>query len=347
MGYITLPIALIVIPIILAAPWTVVVTDRPWNRLLLCWPLGYFLECALFQFLCVPFTLLGLSFTSLCAAYLALLIGLCGLSLWHCRTLKPLKLPPLRRPSVREAVCAIVALGLIVWQVYRSLRMDRTVMSYDDSYYVAIASDTLAHNALYVYDAYTGLYTPFAINRVLQTSLVFPAFLSWLSGASVVLMEHTILDVYYLLTGYAIYFYMGSVLFKTLEDALIFLSVVSAAYIFGYYSIYSPTFRFLGMSYQGKAVLAVLFFPMLFTAMIEALDRPYRRRFGALLLLLSAAACGLTLFGAVTMISNVALPLLFLMFTKAREWKKLWYVAWASLIPALNAGIFLLYRLAI
>ena len=125
------------------------------------------------------------------------------------------------------------------------------------------------------------------------------------------------------------------------------MMILSILYIYGNYSIYSPTFRLLGPNYQGKAVLAVLFFPMLFSMMIERLERPFHKRFGYLLCLLSEAACSLTLFGAVTMIVNVTTPTVLLLFSEKHHWKRLWYIVWAGAFPLINIGIFFLYKIAV
>ena len=347
MGFLTLPVFLVIVPIILAMPWTAVVTDNRQNRLLLCWPLGYFLEFALFEFLAVPFTLLRFSFSALCVVYLVVLCGACVVSILKSKPLSPFKGLKIEPYSVWEIIYAVVALALIGWQIYHAVTMDRTYMSFDDSTYVAMANDALTNDLLVSLQPYTGVFTRLPVNRALQSSLIFPAFLSWTSGISVVLMEHTILDVYYLIIGYVIYCYMGFALFKKRENALCFLCVVSTLYIFGNYSIYSQTMRFLGLNYVGKAILAVLFFPLLFAMMTEKLQKPYQRRFGVLLLLMSAAACGLTLFGAVTVVANVTLPIVFMLFGKKRDWKQLRYIPWVGMIPVLCVFIFVLYRFVV
>ena len=347
MGLITLPIFLIIVPVILAMPWTTVITDNQRHRLLMCCPLGYFLELALFEFLAVPFTLLRLSFTSLCVVYLAALGIACVFSILKSKKLKPfagLKIEPY---SAWEIVYAVAALALIGWQVFRSVTLDRTYMSFDDATYVAMANDALTNNVLDTLDPYTGIYIQLPIIRIFHSSILFPAFLSWASDIPVVLMEHTILDIYYLITGYIIYCYMGFVLFRKRESAFCFVSVVAVLYVYGDYSMYSPSMRFLGLNYVGKAILAVLFFPLLFSTMVERLNKPYQPGYGVLLLLLSTAACSLTLCGAVTVVVNVTLPVIFMLFGKERDWKQLRYILWTGIIPVLCLSIFFWYRFAI
>lgn len=346
MGVLALFLVLLVIPFLIALPWTTVITKKAGNRLLVSWPLGFFLELAVFFFLTVPFTFLRLPFSSLCYVYTAALLMICVISVRVILKSKPLRwtMPKLTGWEVFYLVVALIVVG---WQVYRALTLDRTYMSLDDATYVAMPNDALTHNALYAHDAYTGLYQNYQIHRVLQSWLVFPAYLSWISGISVVMMMHAVLDVCFLLMGYCIYYYMGCVLFKRREDALIFVTIVSVIYIYGNYSIYSQSFRFLGMNAQGKAVLAVLLFPLLFTMMIEQLKEVYQAEFGVLLLLLSAAACSLTLFGAVTVVANVALPVVFMLFGKKRVWKQLGYILWTGIIPVLCLSIFFWYRFAV
>lgn len=91
-------------------------------------------------------------------------------------------------------------------------------------------------------------------------------------------------------------------------------------HIYGYNSQYSITFRLLGPNYQGKAVLAASLFPFLFTFLIQKLQEEFDWRAGALLLIISASAAALTLFGVPTMIMNTSLVIVLSLFRKDRRW---------------------------
>ena len=114
-------------------------------------------------------------------------------------------------------------------------------------------------------------------------------------------------------------------------------------HIYGFYSQYSITFRLLGPNYQGKAVLAASLCPLLFALMMRILEYEYRRRAGVLLLLLSIAATGLTMFGAAVFLMNTVLVITVAMFRRKRYWKHLRYIAWGGIMPAIYGCIYLIY----
>ncbi len=330
----------------LGLPWAKKLAGSNVRGYFLCVPLGYFLQTAFFQFLEMPFAWLGFSFSSLCIVFIVVITILSFVSALWSR-----KLSFQSREKISwtpwTTIFAITFIGLLIYQLVLALTMDRTYMSYDDAYYVTVANDTLTHDTLFVTEAYTGLRTTLDIHRTIQSSLVFPAFLSYVSGVSIVLMEHTILDVYYIVLAYITYTYMSTVLFSKLTDRFAFLIILSIVYIYGNYSIYSPTMRLLGLNYVGKAILAYLFFPLLLSMMVENLGKPYSKTYGIVLLLLSASASGLTMFGTVTMVANVCLPVIISLFFKGRQWNKLIYIVWGCTLPAIYACIFFAARLIV
>jgi hypothetical protein len=83
---------------------------------------------------------------------------------------------------------------------------------------------------------------------------------------------------------------------------------------------------------------------LLFTLLIQMLEQVYSRKAGLLLLLLSAAATSLTMFGAVTMMLNTTLVVGLSVFRRERQWKHLRYIPWGVALPALYCGAYFLYR---
>ena len=344
MKLLLLPLALGVLPVLLGLPWTRLIPSRRGVRSLLCWPLGYFLALALFELLAVPFTLLQGSFFVLAPVYSGLLTALAAVSLGvYLRQRR-------RAPSPREKAAPlsywewlylVAFLGIAGFTVVRAITWDTTTMNYDDAEYLTRAADALAHGKLLGINASTGLAEPIQMKRALQGSLFFPAWLGSLSGLSVTVIARTVLETVHLVMAYTVFAAMAGVLGRKREDALIFLVLVSLLYLMGHYSHYSPTFRLLGPNYQGKATLAVLFFPLVFTLMMCRLEKDYSWAFGLLLALLSVCAVSLTLFGTVTMVMNVALPVAAALVRRPRRWGLLGYVVWASVIPTVCAAAYI------
>ncbi len=338
-----LALFLFIFPVMIGMSWTRMLPRKNSCRVLACFPIGLFVELAAFQLIVVPMAFLHLPFTLMCRIF----AGTVGIfSIWS--AVESIKKPPftVRFPRLNkwELFYLTVFLGLLCLQLYNGYARDTTVWSHDDATYVTYAADTLRFNAIQTIDPSTGIAQVFNGQRALQTSLYFPAFLSLISDVPVTVMERTVLETYNILLAYAVYAYMASVIYKKTENGLIFLIILCFVFIFGWYSQYSVTFRLLGPNYQGKAVLAVSFFPALFTLLIQMLDRKYSSRFGLLLLLLSATASSFTLFGAATMILNTTLVVGMSVFRRRRRWKHLLYIPWGVAIPVLNIGIYFVCR---
>lgn len=338
-----LMVFLLLIPVLLGAKWTTVLPKGNHYRISACFPIGFFVELAIFQLLEVPIAYLHLPFTLLCWVFAIIASLYCVHAVSFVKRRKPfvIRLP---RLNGWETFYLIVFLGLLGWQMINGFLMDTTIWSYDDAAYVTYAADTLRFDAIQTIDPYTGIAIPFDAHRALQGWLYFPAFLSKISGISVAAMERTVLQTFDILLAYAVYAYMASVLFERKDNGLIFLIFLSVLYIFGWYSQYSVTFRLLGPNYQGKAVLAVSLLPLLFTLLIQMLERAYSRRKGILLMLLSMAATSMTMFGAVTFMLHTTLVVVLSLFHRDRQWKHLRYIPWGVSLPALYCGVYFLYK---
>ena len=345
MGVISLVLFLVIIPGIIGLAGTRIISTKEKIEWTAALPMGFFLELSLFQLLTFPWALQNFTFSSLCYAYIITLIICSTISISFIRKHKIRKISkPFISPG--EWIYGIIAILLIGLQVYNMVHMDIGYWSSDDALYGSMANDVLYFNMLNRHDAFTGVATIFNFQRALQTSVVFPAFLAYVSGFSVAMVYHTILGVYYLVLAYLVYMVLGKLLFETMENVYIFLIVLSILYIFGLYTIYSQTYRLLGPSTQGKAVLAVCFFPFLYALLICKLHDEYDRRFGIVLLLLSIAVSSMTLFGTITMIGNIVFPVVISIFGSKHKYKNLRYILWGSVMPVFYCGIFFYSRFA-
>lgn len=344
--FLLLVVFLLLVPMLLGIPWTTLLPKRNRCRLCACFPMGFFVELAIFQLLEVPVAFLHLPFTLLCWAFMTVLAIACVCSFVVYIRNRPfeIKVPALSR---WELFYLIVFLGLLGWQIYNGFVMDATVWSYDDSAYVTYAADAIRYNKIQAIMPYTGLATVLDATRALQGWLYFPAFLSQITVIPVAVMERTILETFNIFLAYSVYAYMASVICIKLENGLLFLIILSLLYIFGWYSQYSVTFRLLGPNYQGKAILAVSFLPLLFTLLIQMLERKYKTKCGALLMLLSAAASSFSLFGTVTMVLNSSMVLALSSLQKERRRRNhLRYILWCTSLPAIYIGIYFVYKYA-
>ena len=307
-----------------------------------CFPIGFFLELALFELIAFPFACLRLKTSSLSLVFAIMMIGLLAISLF----VNKKSFIRLRKPTASEWIYIFIFAGLFIWQVYNAIALDFTWMSADDNAYVVWANDAVLTDKMFLINAATGVADRFSVHRAMQASLMFPATLSVLSGISVVTVEHCILQVFYLFLAYTVYYYMAEMLFKAYEKRWIFLIFVSLLYVYGYYAPFNNSFRLLMPNYQGKAVLAVSLTPLIFSIMAEALKAEFDWKLGVLLAILSVASVSLTLIGAAAIIVFVGFPVIISMLQRSRNWEHLLYIPIVSFMPALYLTVFLYNRFA-
>lgn len=341
-----LTVFLFIAPALIGAPWTALLPKKNRYRFCASFPFGVFVELAIFQLLEVPIAFLHLPFTLLCWIFGTVIVVVsiyCGFLILRDKPFV-IRLPKLNGWEVFYLIGFLMLLG---WQLYNGFVRDTTYWSYDDAAYVTFAADAIRYNAIQTINPYTGIAVSFNAARALQGWLYYPAFLSLISSVPVTVMERTVLETYDILLAYVVYTYMASILFPKKDNGLIFLIFLSLLHIYGWYSQYSVTFRLLGPNYQGKAVLAASFFPLLFSVLMQILQRRYSRKNGVLWMLFSAAASSLTLFGAVTMVLNLLIVIgLSALSRKARREHLIHirYIPWACSLPLLYCGIYFLYK---
>ena len=336
-----------VVPWILGMPWARILKVR--NLTALALSAGYFMELAVFHWIAFFSALTFTSFRTVVTVYSVCLVLACVLSVLYLFRhpgpfLTSVKGKPMKGSEWVFLAAFLVLTGL---QIVRTFTRDITYMSYDDAIYTAFGMDALNADRIGVTDAYTGVASTLNIQRSIQTSLVFPSYLSAVSGISVAGLEHTVQAAHMVLLSYATYVYAAGELFERRESRLVFLVLIALFYIYGYHSHYSLTFRLLGPNYQGKAVLAVSLTPLVLTMLSRKLREPFAWKTGLFFLLLSTGAVSLTLWGTGTMLVLMIFPVALSLAGRERDWKKLLYIPFGCTVPLLFMAMFLVYRFAV
>ncbi len=329
-------------PLILGMPWTKAFKVK--YPIPFAFGIGYFLELALFHITAFPFAYFHHRFRVFAIVY-SILLGIAFLiSVFYTHQNRLFMLrekikswPRLQWHEWVLLVMFIVSLGV---QIYYGFVSDLTYMAADDSAYTAMANDVLVTDYMATTDPYTGVAMVLDMQRAVQTSLYYPAYLTAITGISVAAIEHTAQYIQFLFLAYMIYIFLSGELFDKRDNRLAFLAFVSVFYIFGYHSLYSLTFRLLGPNYQGKAVLAVSLTPLTFGILIHILKEKYNWRYGMLLCILSTAAISLTMWSTGTLLVIITIPVVLSLFRKQRNWKYLWYVPWGVIIPMVFVVIY-------
>jgi len=330
-------------PICMGLPWVRLSgAKKAIVRFCFAFVAGYFMRLTLFHAVALPMTQLGMHFSTMANVFTVMLMVACVVSAWLGRKAFSGNRKK-RKKTVYERIYLIAFVGLLLLQVLLTIIMDPTTMTYDDASYTVYSSDALVTDYMFITNPITGLFAQLSF-RTIQSALIFPAYITRMTGMPVTMVERTFSYVFNLLLAYGCYIYMAEDLYKKREDRLIFLIVLSVIFFFGYHSHYSMTFRLLGPSSQGKAILAVTLVPLLFVVLRKWLDQPYQRACGFFLFLLSDAACALSLMGTAYVILVVSLLTVLSLFRRERQWKHMLYLVWAGLMPCIYLITYLLLK---
>lgn len=313
----------------------------------MCYITSILLMWTIWHLLCIPFWIYQWSFSVLCYIYSGVLLA--GATGSFCYSYKyciqPLNLLSIQRKikylSYHEWIYGLIAIGLVLYQVHKTINSDITYNAGDDFIYVSLSNAAIYDDKL----GMTGVLGTYEIKSpvkyALQTNIWFISYLAKMCNLPVALIAHTLYPVFLLLLAYMAMYLLSTKVFHDRENRLIFLIMVSVLYIYGFYSMYSVTFRLLGPIWQGKAILAVFFLPMLLYICPIILQQKYSHRFGIFLGICSVAAVSMSLGGVVTMATIWGIFILFTLCRKEREWKYLLYLLWGMAYPC-GVGIFYL-----
>lgn len=352
-------IFLFLIPVIIGLPFYLKnINESKIINLIFSYVRGFFAVLAIYEILCASFILLNVSFSMFAIAFTVLISLLTMLKMlivikWvkdnSGSFLSGLSFPKFKH-NFYSYLYVIGFLVLLVIQIYGAINYSSTVNSIDDATYIVYSTDAVEHNSMYMTNTYTGEFGAVGIKRILQTYNLFPAYISYMTGISVATVAHTVLNVVFLIMAYMVYYLIAYDLLydkdkakSSQENIWIFLIFISLLYIFGYYSHSSLSFRLLGALWQGKAVLAVVVTPFIFLIMKRFLTEEYRVANGVYLVVLSIALVSLSLMAVAHILLGVCLTTLIVSIVK-RDWKKLWYIPWASIVPMLVGIVYLLDR---
>ncbi|MCI8881342.1 MAG: hypothetical protein HFH28_11555 [Clostridiaceae bacterium] len=319
------------------------IADTPVPRFLI----GLFASLALFWVLCVPLALLKCSFTALVIIYAIIVVILCIISIWVSFHEKPWRQFAFQWEGIRPRGFEMGYLALFFLllgiQLYFTIFYESTVWSYDDYAYVVSSLDAITSDHMYMTDPISGNNIAFSYKRVLISWDIYIAFLSKVSGVSVTTIAHTIIPAAFLLIAYLVYSYLAAQLFEKRENQLIFMCILSAAFIFGLYSPYSLTFRLLVTLWQGKAVLSTVVIPFLFGFLPKVYTQEKQRRVYLYLMIISMAACSFTMMGSGMSIA-VYVAMVVVISLYQRRITGLKYCICGCTVPAIQILLYLILR---
>ena len=256
---------------------------------------GNIILWVIFQILCVPMGIVGISFTVLTITFLAiiLLLLICIMVLQKERILEGIYIAfrGVGNLSWKEWIVIALILGQVCVSVYGA-----TYIGADDAGYMAISLDAVEKDGIASIDYYTGLPSGAPLKILLTSWNYYISFLGKISGIHVTAIAHTFLPIILIPMAYGVYLLLARVLFHHNRSKVVnFLFWMNLLVIFGGYSWYTVTLRLDICVWHGKAVMAAIMLPFLLYYLLGT--KEYQKLDLVCLMFIMIATCAMSLMG--------------------------------------------------
>ncbi len=162
--------------------------------------------------------------------------------------------------------------SMIYWGIFFVILAFQMVMAVvmasfdgDDAYYVVESLLAQQVDVMNTILPYTGSSTYLDIRHALAVITMWIAFVAKESGIHATILSHTVIPLFFIPLVYLVYVEIGRVLFRAKQQIIpVFMIIVSVLLMFGNVSIYTPATFFLMRTWQGKALVSNLVFPLIF-----------------------------------------------------------------------------------
>ncbi len=165
----------------------------------------------------------------------------------------------------------------IYWIIFFVLLIFQLVMSVvmasfdgDDAYYVVESLLAQQADVMNTILPYTGNSTSLDIRHALAVITMWIAFIAKVSGVHATILSHCVIPLLFIPLVYLVYTEIAkTVLKKNREMVPVFMIIISFLMMFGNVSQYTPATFFLMRTWQGKAMVGNIVFPMIFWVFLE------------------------------------------------------------------------------
>ncbi|WP_330388258.1 DUF6077 domain-containing protein [Butyrivibrio sp. INlla18] len=169
----------------------------------------------------------------------------------------------------------------IYWGIFFALLAFQMVMAIlmasfdgDDAYYVVESLLAQQADVMNTILPYTGISTSLDIRHALAVITMWIAFIAKVSGIHATIMSHTVIPLIVIPLVYLVYVEIGKSLFRKKQEFVpVFMIIVSFLMMFGNVSIHTPATFFLMRTWQGKAIVCNLVFPLIFWIFLEMMEK--------------------------------------------------------------------------
>ncbi len=334
-------VAAIGTPIILGQFITVHMEERYSGHLLANWVFGMALMFAQLQLLAVPMIIADCKFSNLYHVYLSLIIIEVIMAL--SKYFKELT------GAARQIPAKLKKGGFIGLVVILSILMQGFMLSYfehtddDDARYVPSAVAAIEKDIMFEENPVTGepLYSRITevFKDMVSPWIMFWAVLAKFSMIHPAILMHSVVPLIFIPLAYAIYWLVAGSLFgEEHEKKLIFCGLVSAINIFSGYSVYNSGAFLLFRIWQGKALFAAIFIPILFFMAIRFFTMEGKLRLADYITIavVCLGACMTSGFGIV--LTAIFWGLVSVLYAISRKSVKSMAAMWVSMLPCVIYG---------
>ena len=262
-----------------------------------CYLAGILFLFSAAQLLILPMIYLQTSLTALVRCYASVSLAMAVFGLLSLR--REAALPAatdfswLRRLSpVFWCALVLILVQLLVVTLYAHFDAD-------DAFYVATATTAVETDSIFAVNPYTGApYGKLPRRYVLSPFPIFLAVISQLCGSlHPAIMAHTIFPPVFLILSYAVVYQLGKKWFHSPHQQGFFLFLAVFLHSFTFYSVYNAgNFQMIRI-WQGKALLAAAFLPLLFYLCLHFMLEQHCKYPWILLLMANISCCLLSSMG--------------------------------------------------
>ncbi|MCR5671150.1 MAG: hypothetical protein K6G10_09105 [Butyrivibrio sp.] len=174
----------------------------------------------------------------------------------------------------------------IYWGIFFAILLFQMIMAVvmssfdgDDAYYVVESLLAQQADVMNTILPYTGSSTSLDLRHALAVITMWIAFMAKKSAIHATIVSHCVIPLFVIPLVYLVYVEIGRVLFRTRQQIIpVFMIIVSFLMMFGNVSIYTPATFFLMRTWQGKAMVANLVFPLIFWLFLWMMEDVKRTR---------------------------------------------------------------------
>ncbi len=143
----------------------------------------------------------------------------------------------------------------------------------DDAYYVVESLLAQQADVMNTILPYTGSSTSLDIRHALAVITMWIGFVAKSSGVHATIVSHSVIPLVFIPLVYLVYVEIGRILFRKKQEVIpVFMLVVTFLMIFGNVSMYTPATFFLMRTWQGKAMVSNMVFPLIIWCFLWLLE---------------------------------------------------------------------------